>query len=308
VNALTFLAPLTLAIVACEIIFPGRDLYHRGWFCVALVALVAASVLAARKPFRAAAGARARAGIAAIAFGAVVAGFAGAASGLLAPDNRTIVGAPGANVQVDELGATLSFPLKAEGSEGGAPEVLLQRSGSATPIGATPRNLGTFVLREIPRDVVYVEAADARGASLTITQPNGATFLSPVLLMQQHQKIPNTNFDLPFDAFAVPAAHRTVKAMLFTPQQAAMLHPDGGALSAAVLFAVDDQDDRPLPGAIVLARDGETIDAGGLRLRAGLLSYPAVELMAVPSLAAVILAAIAMVAGFLLAPRKRGAL
>jgi hypothetical protein len=96
--------------------------------------------------------------------------------------------------------------------------------------------------------------------------------------------------------------------MLFTPQQAAMLHPDAGILSAAVLFAVDDQDDRPLPGAIVLARDGETVAAGGLRLRAGLLSYPAVELMAAPSLVAVILAAISIVAGFLLAPRKRGAL
>jgi hypothetical protein len=298
VNALVLLAPLTLAVVACEIFFPGRDFYHYGWFNVALAALVVACLLAARAPFRAAKAARSRIGIVAIAFGAGVAGFAGVASGLLAPDNRVVVGAPGANVRVDELGGTLAFPLKIAGA--GALDVVLTRSGRTTAIGATGRNVGTFVLRQVPRDVVYVEAADRRGASLTVTQPNGATFLSPVLLMQQRQKIPDTNLDLPFDAFAVPAAHRNVKAVLFTAQQAAMLHPTGGAQAQAVLFAVDDEDDRPLPGAIAFARDGETVDIGGLHLRAGAFSYPAIEFMAVPSLVAVVLGALAVVAGFLL--------
>jgi hypothetical protein len=298
VNALVLLAPLTLAIVACEILLPGRDFYHYGWFNVALAALVVACLLAAREPFRAAKSPRSRIGVAAIAFGAAMAGFAGVASGLLAPDNRVIVGAPGANVRVDELGGSLTFPLKIAG--GAALDVVLTRSGRATAIGTSSRNIGTFVLRQVPRDVVYVEAADRHGASLTVTQPSGATFLSPVLLMQQRQNIPNTNLDLPFDAFAVPAAHRNVKAVLFTAQQVAMLHPMAGVQAQAVLFAVDDEDDRPLPGAIALARDGETVDVGGLHLRAGAFSYPAIELMAVPSLVAVVLGALAIVAGFLL--------
>jgi hypothetical protein len=294
VNATYLLAPLTLAVVACEIAFPGRDVYHYGWFNAALAGLVAWTVASARKPFRTAP-ARARIGIAAIAFGAAVAGFAGVASGLLAPDNRTIVGAPGANVRVDELGGTLSFPLRIAA---GSSDVLLVRSGRTTAIGSSPRNVGTFVLRQVPRDVVYVEAADRRGARLTVTQPNGATFLSPVLMMQQHQQIPDTNLDVPYDAFAVPAAHRNVKAVLFSPQQAAMLHPTAGVPAQAVLFAVDDQDDRPLPGAIVLAHDGETVEAGGLRLRPAIFTYPAVEFVAVPSLLAVVVGALALVAGF----------
>jgi hypothetical protein len=68
----------------------------------------------------------------------------------------------------------------------------------------------------------------------------------------------------------------------------------------AVLFAVDDEDDRPIPGAIALARDGETVDIGGMHLRAGAFSYPAIEFMAVPSLAAVVLGTLVLVTGFLL--------
>jgi hypothetical protein len=298
VKALVLFAPLTLAIVACEIVFPGRDFYHYGWFNVALAALVVASVLAARAPFRAAKTLQYRIAVAAIAFGAAVAGFAGVASGLLAPDDRVVVGAPGANVRVDELGGTLAFPLQTAVS-GGSLDVVLNRSGRLTAIGAGGASTGTFALRQIPRDVVYIEAADRRGASLTVTQPNGATFLSPVLLMQQRQKIPDTNLELPFDAFAVPAAHRNVKAVLFNAQQAAMMHPAAGVQGQAVLFAVDDEDDRPITGAIAFARNGETADIGGLHLRAESFTYPAIELMAVPSTSAVVLAALALGAGFL---------
>lgn len=115
-NAFLSLAPLTLAVVACELLFPGRDFYHYGWFNVALASLVVACLIAVRKSFRAAKSVRARIGIVAIAFGAGIVGFAGVASGLLAPDNRVVVGAPGANVRVDELGGMLAFPLKTAGA------------------------------------------------------------------------------------------------------------------------------------------------------------------------------------------------
>jgi hypothetical protein len=297
VNALTFIAPLTLAIVVCEIIFPGREFYHAGWFNVALAALVVLCLLSSRKPFRAASDTRRRAGVAAVAFGAAIVGFAGVASGLLAPDSRTIVGAPGASVRVDELGGTLSFPLVE--AAGTVPDVLLTQGGRTTAIGSGSHDIGTFIVREIQRDVIYVAAADRRGARLTVTQPNGATFLSPVLLMQQRQKIPETNLDLPYDAFAVPAAHRNVKAVLFSAQQAAMLHPTAGVAARAILFAVDDEDDRPLPGSIALAREGQDIELAGLRLRGDVLTYPAIEFVAVPSLVALILGAVVMAGGWL---------
>jgi len=298
VRSLTFLAPLILAIVACEIFLPGRDLYHFGWFNLALAALVIAALIAARGAFRSVRGARARIAVVAIAFGAATAGFAGVASGLLAPDNKTVIGAPGASVRVDDLGGSLSFPLKAS-ADGPAPEVAFVRSGWTTSIGSGPRDIGSFVLRQVPRDVVYVEATDARGGSLTVTQPNGSAFLSPVLLLEQKQKIPGTSLNLPFDAFAVPAAHRNVKAVLFTAQQAAMLSPTAARQGQAVLFDVDDEDDRPLPNAIALAHDGETVEVGGLHLKAALFRYPAIEYVAAPSLVAVVLGALAVAAGFL---------
>ena len=88
-------------------------------------------------------------------------------------------------------------------------------------VGARRHNAGSFMLRTLPRDVVYVEARDLHGSRLTVTQPQGAVFLSPVLLMQHRQTI--AGMDLPFDSFNVPSAQRVVKAIMFTPAQAAAL-------------------------------------------------------------------------------------
>jgi hypothetical protein len=84
--------------------------------------------------------------------------------------------------------------------------------------------------------------------------------------------------------------------VLFTPQEAATLR--GAAAGApAVLFAVDDEEDRPLPHAIALASDGETISLGGLQLRPTVISYPAVEIVAAPSLPVVAVGVALVVAG-----------
>src|SRR5581483_2184922 len=146
------------------------------------------------------------------------------------------------------------------------------------------------------RDVVYVEARDLTGDRLTITQPAGSVFLSPVLLMQQTQTI--AGLTLPFDSFALPAAHRVAKAVLFSAQQAATLRGlSGSAPAPAVLFAVDDESGRPLPHAIAIARDGASVVAGGLRFHATVLQYPAVHIAAAPALAAVVAAAILFAGG-----------
>lgn len=275
---------LTAAVIA-EIVFPGRSLYHTGWFNVALLALTAVAVRISL-----------RQGAPIVACGAIVLAIAGVACGLFAPDNRTIVAAPGQRVPLADLGGTLEFPL-APRTAIDERVVLLRRNHTPVTIGGGSRYIGSFVLHTIGRSVVYVQATHSRGGRLTITQPTGIAFLSPVLLMQQNQVI--DGLDLPFDSFAVPAAHRVVKAVLFTPQQAAALRGMSGLAVPAVLFAVDDEDDRPLPHAIAVAISGQTVPVESLLLRPIVLQYPSVEAIAVPSLPAVALGTFLLLGGLI---------
>ncbi len=308
---MTFFTAVSASVVAAvvlEIALPGRDAYHAGWFNVGLLALVAIVVALARSQFAQSSSQLARAGVVAIALGATIAGVAGVASGLLAPDSRTIVGAPGQRVRVDELGGSLAFPLAdAEVANSATTgDVVLERpSRQPISIGDRGRNTGTFDLRSTSREVAYVDARDARGGRLTITQPSGSSFLSPVLLMQQRQTIAGLN--VPFDSFAVPAAHRIVKAVLFTAQEADLMRAMPGGTGPAVLFAVDDENDRPLPNAIAAVRTGATVGVGGLLLHAVVFSYPAVDVVAVPSLAAAIGGAMLLFGGLITKGADRNA-
>lgn len=265
-------ALLIAAAVIAEILVPGEPAYHTGWYNVLLCAFIAILLASVRRAVARAAKPRARAAIAAVAFGASVVGLAGVASGLFAPDDRTFVGAPGQQLHVDDFG-TLTFPSDARAT----------------------RYAGSFVLHVSPHEVIAVEARDPRGNHLTVTQPNGAIFLSPVLLMQQRQNI--AGMDLPFDTFNVPAAQRVVRAILFNPVQAAAVSHGTSAGSPAVLFAVDDEKEHPLRDGIALTIAGKTVRAGGLTLRADVLEYPSVEIIAAPNLLAVALGALLLVAG-----------
>jgi len=291
-------AALAVAVgVVVQIAAPGRGVYHTGWYNVALLALAIFTVAASRKRFRAARALRARAAMVALYCGTATLAIAGVASGLFGPDDQTIIGAPGQRVKVEGLGV-LSFPFA--GQSAGLPDVVLERPlRAALPIGAGPRDAGSFIVRGVARDVVSVEARDPRGGRLTITQPTGAVFLSPVLLMQHRQNI--AGLDLPFDSFNVPAFRRVVKAVLFTPAQAAMLlHGSSRSGEAAVLFAVDDENERLLPHAIALSDGGQPVRAGGLLLRASVESYLAVDVVSAPNLIATALGAL-LVLGAILA-------
>ena len=223
-------------------------------------------------------------------FGAGIAAVAGIASGLFGPEDQQVIGSPGQRVSVEGLG-TLIFPLVV--ATGGDAGVQLARPLHATvEISTRSRNLGNFVARSVTRTVVEVEARDFTGGRLTITQPTGRSFLSPVLLMEHRQAI--AGFDLPFDSFNVPAAHRIVKAVLFSAAEAAMLQR--GTTAPAVLFAIDDENDRPLPHAIGFAASGRSIRIAGLELRAVIAGFPAIEVVSAPNVAATILGALLAVA------------
>lgn len=283
-NALAVWSLAVVAVAVVEIALPGRNVYHAGWFNVGLLAAGCVAVALARREFARRRSEVARIAVVAAALGVAVVALAGVSSGLLAPDNRTIVGAPGQRVPVDDLGGSLLFPA-ADVSAADA-TVVLERGARDVSIGERGRIAGSFVLRPVSRQVVFVEAHDDRGGRLTVTQPSGSAFLSPVLLMQQRQTI--GGFDVPYDSFAVPAAHRLVRAVLFSEQEASLMRGLAGGSGPAVLFAVDDENDRPLPHAIDAARSGATIALAGLQLRGTVLTYPAIEIVAIPSLAAVI--------------------
>ena len=303
-SALGIVAVALVAAAVVEIAVPGRDVYHAGWFNVCTIALGVVAVVLARPALARARTNAARGAIAATALGAAIAALAVAASGLLAPDSRTVVGAPGQRVRVDDLGGSLFFPQADAATQSPvADDVLFDRAGrTPAAIGNRGRFVGAFVLRPQPRTVVFVDTRDRRGSRLTVTQPSGAVFLSPVLLMQQHQTI--AGFDVPFDSFAVPAAHRLVRAVLFTPQQAAMMRGLEGGAGAAVLFAVDDENDRPVLHGIDAARSGATVGIDGLLLRALVLEFPAVEIVAIPALPAVIASIVLVLGGLLLGSQR----
>ncbi|MGA8099605.1 MAG: hypothetical protein WB810_13210 [Candidatus Cybelea sp.] len=296
-SGLLVAALVVVSAIAFEILLPGQAVFHAGWYNVALGAVVVVALIAGRRLFRRANSPRARIAVAALALGAAVAGFAGIASGLLAPDNQTVIGAPGARVDVESLGV-LAFPLTSSDARTSGSVTLVRRLGAPIAIGEHPRDAGNFILRTISRSVAYVEARDLRGNRLTITQPEGAAFLSPVLLLEHRQTI--AGIDLPFDSFNVPAARRVVKAVVFTPAQAAMLlHGGANAGEAAVLFAVDDENERPLPHAIALSAGGRAARAGGLSLRAVVAGYPAVEVVAAPNLVATVFGTLLVIAGII---------
>ena len=284
-SAATVLAALVVLGVIVEIVVPDRAIYHAGWYNVAIAALAVWAVASARRaPL--------------LIFGVGAIAFAGIASGLLGPDTRIVVGAPDTSVRVDEAGGTLAFPpAQAD------PTVLLERGTSVQPIGVR-RYTATALLRTVPRTVVAIDASDSRGAHLTLTQPTGSAFLSPVLLMQSTQTI--AGLDLPYDTFAVPAAHRIVKAVLFSAAQAASLPALAAVHAPVVLFDLEDDTGAAIPHGIGVAPDGETISLGGLRLRPRVLSYPAIEVTSIPDVAVVAAGLLALLAGALLT-RRRGA-
>lgn len=242
---------ITAAIVMTlmQIAMPGRDVYHYGWYNAldaALIVLAARGIRKSLPPQKLM-----------FAGGALIV-LAGVASGLLGADTQTIAGAPGSTVTSRDFGA-IDFPT------------------DASQIPA--RRYTMFaVFTAQPHDVVHVQAYDARGNHLTITQPAnpGFPFLSPVLLMQHTSRV--AGFDVQTDEFVLPAVSRTVKAVLFTPSQIAMLNTRLPAGAPGVLFDVQPG------GAIAMVSSGEEKAVGGVRLRADVVNYPQLQAASIPFL------------------------
>jgi hypothetical protein len=191
--------------------------------------------------------------------------------------------------------AAIGFAIVVNGLLAPDPETRIGRPGDGWRL-----TIDTLELVH-PHPVVQIDVADERGGHLTITQPTGTAFLSPVLLMQQKQQI--AGLDVPYDSFAVPAAHRIVKAVLLSGAEAAVLPRVAELGGSAVLFDLEDETGTAVPHGIAVAGSGQWIEAGGLRLRPTILNYPAITTYAIPNLAALGAGIAALLIGLLLTRR-----
>ena len=231
--------------------------------------------------------------------GALVIGMTGLASGLLGADTLTIARAPGTVVPLPDLDAAAFFP-NADApsiSQGDAEILLRRRDGSTLSVPAHGRRfVGSFALEVHPQTAAFIDARDERGDHLTVTQPTGTAFLSPVLLFPSSVQIQGQT--LPADTFATPAVHRRVQAMYFSPRAGAStrVHQMVGT-RAAILFAVDDESGHLVNGGLGVAADGSEALIGGIQLRPAIGSYPALVISAVPAPLPLVIGGIGLLAG-----------
>ena len=268
-------APLVIA----QDIWPGLSWYHSGAYAGALFAMAAFMLWTMRRYWRALDPRAAALSI--VAFGGGIVALAGLASSLLAPDTQIVIRGPGESVPLSDPAGVLVFPMAQPNLASTASRPILRRATSQTTIPERRRRyLASFILWTQPRLAAYVQAYDLQDRHLTLTQPQNTSFLSPVLLFRERSSIGGK--DLPVDAFAVPAAHRSIKAVLFR----------GG-----ILFAVEDERGQLLPGAIKLAQSGQRIETGGIRLQANLATYPAVVIASAPYIPLLIIGLLVMLVG-----------
>jgi hypothetical protein len=291
-------AVLVIALVVAQDVSPATPLYHTWQYAVAVaigIAVVLAYGNGARRGDDGIAGRRLLLAVA----GAVVVGVAGLASGLLGPDTVSVIGTPGTVTPVPALGAAAFFaPADAAAIARGDAGVTLRRRNAAevTLVPGARRVLGESLVSLDARVAAYVEAYDARGAHLTVTQPVGTAFLSPVLLFRDHQRI--GAFDVPFDTFAAPAQHRVLRALYFTPEQLRRFAHGGAAVDAtkpAVIVTAADDTGKQL--GITIAASGRTIALAGIRVRVTLGTYPALTVASAPVTWALIAGIVLFLAG-----------
>jgi hypothetical protein len=294
-----------IALTLAQYVVPAWAGFHT-WQYTAAQALVCVVLFAYARTARKTDGERgARLAIAAV--GALVIAAAGIGSGLLGPDTRTVESAPGTVSPLPDVGVAAFFPIEdAAGIARGDAHVLLRRR-DADPIDVGPgvrRYIGATALETVDKLAAYVEAWDDAGSHLTITQPTNAAFLSPVLFFPQTVEIAGKS--LASDAFATPALHRQVKTFYFpkdATRTSAAMH---GVTGPAVLFAVDDDRGRLLPGGIGFAQSGRDLRLGGMRLRATVGSYPTLEISAIPYPPAVGIGLLVLLGGLVYAAMYAG--
>ncbi|HEY0384291.1 MAG TPA: hypothetical protein VGC72_19035 [Candidatus Elarobacter sp.] len=289
-------AALVIALAAAQDLYPRTPLYHTWQYALAVAIGLVVTFAYANGARRGADGVLGKRLLLAMA-GAMVAGVAGLASGLLGPDTTTIVGTPGTVVPVPALGAAAFFgAADADAIARASAGVILRRKNAGDVVLGPPahRVVGESLVYLEARPAAYVDVYDERGAHLTVTQPTNTSFLSPVLLFRQRQRI--GALDVPFDTFATPARHRVVRALYFTPSDLAQFnHASADMKRPGVVLTVADDAGKPL--GITLAVTGQDVSIAGLRVRATIGAYPALAVAAAPPTWALVAGVVLFVLG-----------
>ncbi len=282
-------AAIAIGLTAAQDTFPAREWYH-GWQYITILAI--AIVVTIVYAWRARGGSDGVVGrrLAVAMLGAAIVGVAGLLSGLCGPDTVTVVGTPGTVTPVPDLGAAAFFaPADAAAIERGSTVVTLRRRGApAVEVGARPLPLDLAVVVAQPRPAAYVVARDARGERLTVTQPSNPAFLSPVLLFRSTQPIRDRTF--PLDTFAVPAEHRVVHALYFSPADLAAFRHTAPGDGGVVLSAADEGGAEQ---GLTIAPSGQPVALAGLNLTLTMGTYPILIIASAPQ-------PFALVGGFVL--------
>lgn len=263
---------LCVVLVLAQFVYPQTTWFHHGSYAALLMALLSIQWWQLR---------RRRHDVLAVC-GATLIGIAGLASSLFGPETQTIVAGPGQAVPLSEPSGVLQFPVSQPPT---APA--LRRPGRADvtiALGGRRTFLANYVLWTQSRTAAYIEAFDARGAHLTLTQPQStnASFLSPILLFGETKTFENQK--LAVDSFSLPAVHRNVNAVLFPSDAIAKMQKLSSDPRPGILFAVSGEGGRTLPRGIGLARSGDTIALAGVRLRPVIEDFPTVVIASAPYL------------------------
>lgn len=267
----------TAVIAALAVVFlsfaqdavPGLAFYHTWQYALALavaIGFVANHTLRERR-YRLAT------------VGIAVMGLTALYVGLTGDDTQTLARGPG---QVVHVGGdtVVHFPIAtaAQVRDGSAVLDVVGR-GSLPPGGRS--YAGSSVLISEMHPAAYIEAYDRHGRHLTVTQPQGNAFLSPILLFPGHERLRDRSY--PTDVFALPSLSRTIEAFYFSPNDVATLqHASLPAGDPAVLVALTNSDHKLVPGGIGFLPQGVPTSIGDVRLTASIGRYPVLVVASAP--------------------------
>jgi hypothetical protein len=302
--ALVVLALGAIAATLAQDVVPGLDVYHSWQYATGLAFGALVLLAAAWRALRSG-----RSGARRFAFalaGALTVSVGGLASGLLGPDTITVRGTPGTVTPVPDLRVAAFFgQTDAAGIAAGSAAITL-RSRTAAPVDIVPGHpvYGSVSVQYlVPAPAAFIDAHDAHGNHLTITQPQGSAFLSPILLFPGDQPIHGKTY--PIDTFAVPAFARIVRTLYFSAADT-KLFPRADFKGPIVLFSMTGEDGREL--GLTIAQSQKPVTLGDITLEATIGSYPRLAVASAPPLAASSIGIAAFVAGLgalSMARRKR---
>jgi hypothetical protein len=302
--ALVALALIAIAATLAQDVAPGLDAYHSWQYATGLAFAALVLLAALWRALRSG-----RSGGRRFAFalaGALTVTIGGLASGLLGPDTITVRGIPGTVTPVPDLGVAAFFgQTDAAGIAAGNAGITLRSRGAApVDIEAGHPIYGSMSVEYlVPAPAAFIDAHDAHGNHLTVTQPQGAAFLSPILLFPNEQPIHDKPF--PIDTFAVPAFARVVRTLYFSVADEKMF-PNVHFNVPIVLFSMTGDDGAQV--GITIAQSQKPVTLGGITLEATIGTYPRLAVASAPPLAASSIGIAAFVAGLgalSMAKRKR---